>query len=583
MYIVWLEAEHKRRPTTNPCPALRPKSKPKTQPKLKAATSRARTKKSERSLWFDPSSYTDIVAGVSNRKKTSARPPVVHVQSDDEDEGEEDGEAESEDEELRESDEEDDKITPQAIILDLEAPIDDSFPNSHNDEMLEDDAFVVPRSQSRASSISLPPAGELSEDDDDEDAGRKRKSPPTEQSDAEDDGPEPKKSRVEKFLSERPQIVSSVTKSLQKTAIPAEKKPVVWPEITEYTPLAAGARLLSKGKQPPHFKALLEKASVNAVALFLFDTAYPDPKKKVQMLTDALTMASSDLQQTDIHKRLLHPAEEKYKKPLEDYIFNRVVHARGEVQKSVTSIILSAYPITGADNEDLPTYLGFLRKKCRYIYPQVITVAEPAKPNLPTQPSTQLPTQLPMQPETQPDFPVSQAQPRNEDIASRPEESPSQAANAPVPTSESSAQRSRVASKIDEKSLKKSQPYKHSAITSVLKTLFAGYSSPGFLYQELFGSTLPNNDEKEIPKAMLAMVASVSGEAARMWPKPSRQTLCEPSTKKHSDLLDKIAANPQKYHRLMADLYRIASGDSDNDGDTSDDGVPDINLDELAG
>ncbi|THU93082.1 hypothetical protein K435DRAFT_861848 [Dendrothele bispora CBS 962.96] len=513
---VWFEAEHKRRP--KPSGKTAPA---KSKPKASNAASRKKSPARKNTSSKIPSKST------KGRSRVSA------------DESEEETE-EMTDENEPEVDEENDDSDEAAEVY---------FGSWDDSERvgIEDEVFVPPHSFSRASSISLPPALELEEEENDIPPNNKHKTPPTVDSDDKVETSGPKRSRADMFLSERPQIINahaSTSKTETSKAGGSDKQvqncKIQWPDITEYTPLAPGARLLSKSKQPQHFQALLEKATVNAIALFLFDTAYPDPKKKTDMLTEALVMAAQDLKQQDILKRLQESAEYKYRKYLQDYIFNQVVHAWGEVRKAVTTLILSSYPLTRTDNEDLPVYLSFIRKKCRYIYPQMITTSllesqSVSASNLDVQGQSVLPLN------------------RN-----------------------------------DEKTLKKSQPYKHIVITNALKTMFAGDTSPGMVYQDLFASTVQHSDAKEIPRVMIALVASVVHFCLGEWasgshiPQSFKANTLRDEYNKNTGFLNKIALNPRKYHCLMADLYQIASGDV-VDGDSTDNGVPEVDLTELDG
>ncbi|THU87905.1 hypothetical protein K435DRAFT_325007 [Dendrothele bispora CBS 962.96] len=203
----------------------------------------------------------------------------------------------------------------------------DNEPYDYND-------FVPPQPHSRASSISLPPALDVEDEDDNNEyeepssAPQKRKistyTADSDQDEAEEAEPITKKSRAEMFMSERPVIIKkknnvSGTSKPDKAQVKTDKKPE-WSEVTEYVPPAPGARVISKSAQPEVFKSLLEKATVLAIGLFFFDTAYPDSKKKNEMLTDALTMAATEIDQKDIAARLAHPTEQKYRKGLHDYV-----------------------------------------------------------------------------------------------------------------------------------------------------------------------------------------------------------------------------------------------------------------------
>ncbi|THU97915.1 hypothetical protein K435DRAFT_857143 [Dendrothele bispora CBS 962.96] len=435
------------------------------------------------------------------------------------------------------------------------------------------DAFIPP-SQSRASSVSLPPAIGFDEDDDSSDeevvVSGKRRAVHLVQSDDEE-GSVPKKSRNEKFMDERPIVISTDATSANLSSSSSRNKkekapgreqhqPTVWPLVTEYTPVAQGSRILSKSAQKEPFRTILEKASVNAIGLFLFDTTYPDNTKQNELLIDSLILAATELKQPDIVQRLTDVAETSYRKPLQAYVFNRVVHMRGDVRKTATTAVVSSYPLT--DKEcDVAAFIKFIQKKCRYIYPQ--------------------------------EFPLRQGVSDDRHIVAVGagcDLDDTQGSRVPAHASPSSAtvtSMTKHKTYLDAKSLKMSLPYRHPAIIIVLRSFFMGAASPGYVYRDLFVSSIPGNKEKEVPKSMVAFAAAVVHFCLGEWTGGSRlanQNFTANGLRaeynRNIDLLQQIASDPRKYHRLMADLYQRAI--SDDHGDESDDGASIINLNDLS-
>ncbi|THU79418.1 hypothetical protein K435DRAFT_810726 [Dendrothele bispora CBS 962.96] len=171
-------------------------------------------------------------------------------------------------------------------------------------------------------------------------------------------------------------------------------------------------------------------------------------------------MAANDVAQSEITTRLQHVAQKKWRKPLEEYVFNRVVHVRSGIRSASTSIVLSAYPLTGRIC-NVTDFTNFIRKKLRYIYPQEVT------------------------------------------LSTQPRPAPSEQASTSAETSTSRSQYT------DARTLLTSKPSdQNPAIIAALRSLFSGTSSPGVVHRNLFRSSVDDNNEVEIPMAMLAMVAA---------------------------------------------------------------------------
>ncbi|KAK1217068.1 hypothetical protein PQX77_020286 [Marasmius sp. AFHP31] len=118
---------------------------------------------------------------------------------------------------------------------------------------------------------------------------------------------------------------------------------------------------------------------------------------------------------------------------------------------------------------------------------------------------------------------------------------------------------------MDDSTLIKSRPYHNAAVVAVLRSLFVGASSPGVVHQDLFVSSVSGKDEKEIPRSMLAMVAALVhfcigewAEGVHVHKKFDGGVVCE-EYNKNIETLDTIAKHPLKYHRLMSDLYKLAT------------------------
>ncbi|KAJ4483961.1 hypothetical protein J3R30DRAFT_3752888 [Lentinula aciculospora] len=124
---------------------------------------------------------------------------------------------------------------------------------------------------------------------------------------------------------------------------------------------------------------------------------------------------------------------------------------------------------------------------------------------------------------------------------------------------------------LDAHSIRRNEPYLHPAIISVLhKFFFKSSKSLGNRFGNTFVSTSKTDDAKEVPEAMLSLVVVTVFAALKEWEegKTERQkqdfaatSFNETYTLHKATLLDKILKSKvgdgtQKYHMLMARLYR---------------------------
>ncbi|KAL0057954.1 hypothetical protein AAF712_015394 [Marasmius tenuissimus] len=523
-----------------------------------------------------------LVSMAAAKKKTRAQVDLVDDESDESDvpnngepddsneeilDDEDDDEDQSQDEAPRKS------KSQQRYVAPLEPDFDEA------------ETYVPPPARSRALSMSLPPTSDIDAftsdgivgfdnvEDDDElpqaATGSKRGSRVVL---SEDEGHlqarPAKKSRAETFLSEPPTIVSAANTSSVTTGPTSSNVPKnMWPPETEYVPPASGARLISKSTQSEPFASIIEKGACNAIALFLFDCAYPTKVQQAKLLLDALVMASQEIKEETIATRLRHPTQKKYRRRLAEYIFNRVVHMRGDVRSAAKTVVLASYPLTGRASADVQSFVQFITANRRYIYPQDVptpalaALAQPATTQTNTTQSTDGQTNVPSSIGD-----LSQQVPVVVDPGTTTSEqvpNPSPAVATAVVTSPVVVLNAEKDT--DESTLAKSRPYRNPAIVAVLRTLFGSSSSPGNLFQDLFTCSVAGKDKKEILMSMLAMVAAIVhfclteySDGSRSIKKFESNTVRQ-EYEENIQTLKKIADHPQKYHRMMSDLYHLAT------------------------
>ncbi|KAL0570380.1 hypothetical protein V5O48_011570 [Marasmius crinis-equi] len=111
---------------------------------------------------------------------------------------------------------------------------------------------------------------------------------------------------------------------------------------------------------------------------------------------------------------------------------------------------------------------------------------------------------------------------------------------------------------LDECTLIKSKPYQNPVIITVLCSLFGGASKPRVIHEDLFVSSIKGKSGKEIPMAMLAMVA-VMAEGIHMSKNFESCEACKEYNANIQVLSDLQRQFPLKYHCLMSDLYKLAA------------------------
>ncbi|KAJ3712984.1 hypothetical protein DFJ43DRAFT_1161260 [Lentinula guzmanii] len=148
---------------------------------------------------------------------------------------------------------------------------------------------------------------------------------------------------------------------------------------------------------------------------------------------------------------------------------------------------------------------------------------------------------------------------------------------------------------LDPTSARANEPYRHPAITSVLhKYFFNDKAALGYRFSQTFKSSVENDDAKEIPRPMLALVTVAIFAALQEW----KDGQAEPVSKSfesasYSDeyenhitllrtkILKMDGSGKGKYHALMARLYSDAlKGNGIAKGKPSE--MPDIDFDGMS-
>ncbi|KAH9857830.1 hypothetical protein C2E23DRAFT_881394 [Lenzites betulinus] len=124
----------------------------------------------------------------------------------------------------------------------------------------------------------------------------------------------------------------------------------------------------------------------------------------------------------------------------------------------------------------------------------------------------------------------------------------------------------------ESKSISEAKPYQHSVVVSVIReTFFKGPKSFANRNPDVFRSSLPNRDEKEIPAAMLALVGTAIHASLVDWKSGEFINASSFSADRYLDaynehvtLLKAIrTASLQKYHTMTHKLYDVVSGLAD--------------------
>ncbi|KAE9387411.1 hypothetical protein BT96DRAFT_948373 [Gymnopus androsaceus JB14] len=124
---------------------------------------------------------------------------------------------------------------------------------------------------------------------------------------------------------------------------PVATAPCVWSPETEYEPPSSSA-----------MQEVLGKAVTTSIGLFLIQDVYPDVAVQESMLQNALVSVATEVGLDEMAEQLCAPDERKWRKPLADYVFNRVVHVHLDVKKHVESIILDTRPPPEFDEMVVP-------------------------------------------------------------------------------------------------------------------------------------------------------------------------------------------------------------------------------------
>ncbi|KAK1224626.1 hypothetical protein PQX77_012465 [Marasmius sp. AFHP31] len=214
---------------------------------------------------------------------------------------------------------------------------------------------------------------------------------------------------------------------------------------------------------------------------------------------------------------------------------------RGHVRDAAKSIVIASYPLTGQAVDNIPALAIFLGAKRRYIYPH--NTSPP--PSLSEFKTAQAPV-TPVQAETV-----------NSEVQ--------------VPESNDTASQDEASGKSTE-----SEPTR-------LQETATAVSGPQLSAVPDKAANAIDYPTEEIPMAMLAMVAAIVHFSLQEYTeghfvlKKFESSAVRGEYEENIAILGKIAEHPRKYHRMMADLYRLATSEkSAKKPEEDDDGELDI-------
>ncbi|KAJ4470136.1 hypothetical protein J3R30DRAFT_3538987 [Lentinula aciculospora] len=272
-----------------------------------------------------------------------------------------------------------------------------------------------------------------------------------------------------------------------------------WPVETHitYPDGTTGQCTISLRLQNMVIHNILPEAIVLATGLTMFEEAFPTSEQQLSHLLTSLLSAANSLK----HPQIAHCVEndDTYSRHLTNYVTGRVGKMRADVKGAAVDAVASMYGIlqVPVENDARKKFVKTLMSKLNFIFP------------------------------------------RNHIL--------------------------------DANSIRSNEPYLHPAIISVLyKFFFKSSKSLGNRFGDTFVSTSKTDDAKEVPEAMLSLAVVTVFAALKEWEegKTERQkqdfaatSFNETYTLHKATLLDKILKSKvgdgaQKYHMLMARLYR---------------------------
>ncbi|KAJ4475496.1 hypothetical protein J3R30DRAFT_3499809 [Lentinula aciculospora] len=310
--------------------------------------------------------------------------------------------------------------------------------------------------------------------------------------------------RDAKYESERPTIAAPASNG------PAKKKKVHstatqsnpndgWPVETHitYPDGTTGQRTISLHLQNMVICNILHEAIVLATGLTMFEEAFPTSEQQLSHSLTSLLSAANSLK----HPQIAHCVEndDTYSHHLTNYVTGRVGKMQADVKGAAVDAVASMYGIlqVPVENDARKRFVKTLMSKLNFIFPWNHI--------------------------------------------------------------------------LDANSIRRNEPYLHPAIISVLhKFFFKSSKSLGNRFGDTFVSTSKTDDTKKVPEAMLSLAVVTVFAALKEWEegKTERQkqdfaatSFNETYTLHKATLLDKILKSKvgdgaQKYHMLMARLYR---------------------------
>ncbi|THU76764.1 hypothetical protein K435DRAFT_878754 [Dendrothele bispora CBS 962.96] len=257
-----------------------------------------------------------------------------------------------------------------------------------------------------------------------------------------------------------------------------------------------GQRMISKCVQPEPLQIILNEAITIMLGLFLLKNSFVDGTEQLRMCNLGFSTACTTLSSQQVLYRA--DRDNEYRKHLINYIFGRVCHMRSQVKVVAQAVVPSRYELLSISVEERKKLVNDLLDSLVYIFPL-------SKPT-------------------------------------------------------------------DTLTWRSNEPYRHPAVIDVLqKAFFKGKKAIGRRYDANFGSISSIDTSKEIPKPMLALAGVAIFAALKEWTSGNQEDEdfsaadMQEEYDKHIALIDTQILKPdrsgkEKYHNLMAYLYRQANG-----------------------
>ncbi|KAJ3979305.1 hypothetical protein F5890DRAFT_1558907 [Lentinula detonsa] len=278
-------------------------------------------------------------------------------------------------------------------------------------------------------------------------------------------------------------------------------------------------RTISLRAQPKAIQDVIHEAIILASGLSIFKEAFPTSDEQLIQSYTSVISAATSLNHLLIANRV--PKDNIFSRHLTNYVTGRIGKMRVNIKDAATSVVPGMYGILRIpiDNDERKNFVKALLSKMNFIFPRN-TITDPA-------------------------------------------------------------------------SIRLNEPYLHPAIIAVLHNFFfKGPKSLGQHFCDTFVSTIKTDDAKEIPRAMLSLVVIGVFAAIKEWEggKDERdkhefittafadQYTLHTNVMNEKILKSKVGNGTQKYHTLMARLYREAKSGTGTSSDLSDTLMPDVDF-----